>query len=110
MALGVAGQAPRPVVDKLIAVRLFVDRATAVRPSFGLDAEAAPAVHHICPRLDGMPPALELAAARVRIISPPEIAARLEDRFGLLVSGSRTALPRHQTLPAAIDLSGSTVG
>jgi predicted ATPase/DNA-binding SARP family transcriptional activator len=87
------------------AVRLFVDRATAVQPTFVLDAEAAPAVHHICHRLDGMPLALELAAARVRVLPPQEIAARLDDRFSLLVSGSRTALPRHQTLRAAIDWS-----
>jgi DNA-binding SARP family transcriptional activator len=87
------------------AVRLFVDRATAVQPSFILDAEAAPAVHHICRRLDGMPLALELAAARVRVLPTPEIAARLEDRFSLLVSGGRRALPRHQTLRAAIDWS-----
>ena len=87
------------------AVRLFVDRATAVQPSFVLDAENAPAVHHICHRLDGMPLALELAAARVRVLPPPEIAARLEDRFSLLASGGRRALPRHQTLRAAIDWS-----
>jgi predicted ATPase/DNA-binding SARP family transcriptional activator len=87
------------------AVRLFVDRASAVQPSFVLDAEAAPAVHHICRRLDGMPLALELAAARVRVLPPLEIAARLEDHFGLLVSATRRALPRHQTLRAAIDWS-----
>jgi predicted ATPase len=89
------------------AVRLFVDRATAVQPTFVLDADAdaASAVCHICRRLDGMPLALELAAARVRILPPPEIAARLDDRFSLLTSGSRRALPRHRTLQAAIDWS-----
>jgi predicted ATPase len=87
------------------AVRLFVDRATAVQPEFVLDANAAPAVCHICRRLDGIPLALELAAARVRILPPAQIAARLDDRFSLLTSGSRSALPRHQTLRAAIDWS-----
>jgi DNA-binding SARP family transcriptional activator len=87
------------------AVRLFLDRATAVRPTFVLDADAAVALNHICRRLDGIPLALELAAAWVRIIPPMEIAARLDDRFGLLVSGSRKPLPRHQTLRAAIDWS-----
>jgi predicted ATPase/DNA-binding SARP family transcriptional activator len=87
------------------AVRLFVDRATAVQPTFVLDADAAPAVHQICHRLDGMPLALELAGARVRVLPPREIAVRLDDRFSLFVSGSRRALPRHQTLRAAIDWS-----
>jgi predicted ATPase/DNA-binding SARP family transcriptional activator len=87
------------------AVRLFVDRATAVQPAFVLDAAAAPAVGHICRRLDGIPLALELAAARVRILPAPEIAARLDDRFSLLTTGSPRALPRHRTLQAAIDWS-----
>jgi predicted ATPase len=105
--LGVPG--PREVSPEQLArsdaVRLFVDRATAVQPAFALDAGAAPAVGHICRRLDGIPLALELAAARVRILPPPEIAARLDDRFSLLTSGSRRALPRHRTLQAAIDWS-----
>ena len=87
------------------AVRLFVNRATAVQPAFVLDADAAPGVSHICRRLDGIPLALELAAAQVRVLPPPEIAARLDDRFSLLTSGSPRALPRHQTLRAAIDWS-----
>ena len=87
------------------AVQLFTDRATAVRPAFTLDATAAPAVSRICRLLDGIPLALELAAARVRILPPPQIAARLDDRFSLLTSGSRGALPRHQTLRAAVDWS-----
>jgi predicted ATPase/DNA-binding SARP family transcriptional activator len=87
------------------AVRLFADRATAVQPAFILDAEAAPAVGQICRRLDGIPLALELAAARVRLLPPAQIAARLDDRFSLLTSGSRRALPRHRTLQAAIDWS-----
>src|ERR687897_167523 len=87
------------------AVRLFVDRATAVKPTFVLDADAAPAVHEICRRLDGIPLALELTAARVRVLPPGEIAARLQDRFSLLVSGSRGAMERHETLRAAVDWS-----
>jgi tetratricopeptide (TPR) repeat protein len=86
-------------------VRLFVDRASAVQPGFVLDAVTAPAVGHICRRLDGIPLALELAAARVRILPPQEIAARLDDRFSLLTSGNRRTLPRHQTLEAAVDWS-----
>jgi len=87
------------------AVQLFADRATDVQRAFVLDASTAPAVGHICRRLDGIPLAIELAAARVRILPPVQIAARLDDRFGLLTSGSRGALPRHQTLRAAIDWS-----
>ena len=87
------------------AVQLFVDRATDVQRAFVLDAGTAPAVGHICRRLDGIPLAIELAAARVRILPPLQIAARLDDRFGLLTSGSRAVLPRHQTLRAAIDWS-----
>jgi predicted ATPase/DNA-binding SARP family transcriptional activator len=118
--LGVAGEAllavpplsvpdPRELavgqIARSDAVRLFVDRATDVQPAFALDASNAPAVGHICRRLDGIPLAIELAAARVRILPPPQIAARLDDRFGLLTSGSRGVLPRHQTLRAAIDWS-----
>jgi predicted ATPase/DNA-binding SARP family transcriptional activator len=87
------------------AVRLFMDRASGVRPAFALDADTAPAVCHICRRLDGIPLAIELAAARVRMLPAAEIAARLNDHFDLLASGNRTALPRHRTLRAAIDWS-----
>ena len=87
------------------AVQLFADRATAVQPAFVLDEGTAAAVARICRRLDGIPLAIELAAARVRILPPLQIAARLDDRFGLLTSGSRGVLPRHQTLRAAIDWS-----
>ncbi len=87
------------------SVRLFVDRAMAVQPAFRVTAENAPAVAEICRRLDGIPLALELAAARVRMLSPDKIAARLNDRFHLLTGGSRTALPRQQTLRALIDWS-----
>ena len=86
-------------------VRLFVDRAIAVQPEFRLTAANAPAVAQICHRLDGIPLALELAAARVKALSVDQIAARLDDRFRLLTGGSRTALPRHQTLQALIDWS-----
>ncbi len=87
------------------AVRLFVERAVAQRPDFALTIDNAPAVVEICHRLDGMPLALELAAARVRALSPARIAALLDERFSLLTSGSRTALPRQQTLRALIDWS-----
>ena len=84
------------------AVQLLVDRAAAVRPGFTLDVGNVPAVVDICRRLDGMPLALELAAARLRSLTPDQVAARLGDRFRLLTGGSRTALPRHQTLRAVV--------
>jgi predicted ATPase/class 3 adenylate cyclase len=87
------------------AVRLFVDRARAVQPSFQITDTNSRSVVDICHRLDGIPLALELAAARVRALSVDEIAARLNDRFRLLTSGDRTALPRQQTLRASIDWS-----
>jgi predicted ATPase len=87
------------------AVRLFVERAVAQRPAFRLTAENTPAVVQICRRLDGIPLALELAAARVRLLSPAQIAGRLDDRFALLTGGARTALPRQQTLRALVDWS-----
>jgi predicted ATPase/DNA-binding SARP family transcriptional activator len=87
------------------AVQLFADRATAVQPAFVLDDDTATAVSRICRRLDGIPLAIELAAARVRILPPVQIAARLDDSFDTLTSGNRGVLPRHQTLRAAIDWS-----
>jgi len=87
------------------ALRLFAERAAAVQPGFRLSDENALAVAEICQRLDGIPLAIELAAARVRSLSAQNIAARLNDRFGLLMGGSRTALPRQQTLRALIDWS-----
>jgi len=87
------------------AVRLFVDRATAVRPAFRVTNESAPYVAEICWRLDGIPLAIELAAARIRVLSIDQIASRLNDQFRLLTGGSRTALPRQQTLRALIDWS-----
>lgn len=85
------------------AVRLFVERAEAVRPGFALTEGNAAAVAEICRRLDGIPLALELAAARAAVLSPEQIARHLGDRFRLLTTGSRTALPRHQTLRALVD-------
>jgi len=87
------------------ALRLFAERAAAVQPGFRLTDENALSVAEICQRLDGIPLAIELAAARVRSLSAQNIASRLNDRFGLLMGGSRTALPRQQTLRALIDWS-----
>ncbi|MFB6948807.1 BTAD domain-containing putative transcriptional regulator [Streptomyces niveus] len=87
------------------AVRLFVDRAAGVRPGFVLDASTLGAVVEICRRLDGLPLALELAAAKLRSMSADQIARRLDDRFRLLTSGSRTALPRQRTLLAVVEWS-----
>ena len=87
------------------AVQLFVQRARAVTPGFELPAENRHAVVHICRRLDGLPLALELAAARLRVLTPQQIAERLDDRFRLLRTGNRSALPRHQTLRATMDWS-----
>jgi predicted ATPase/class 3 adenylate cyclase len=87
------------------AVRLFVARANAAAAHFALTDDNASAVAELCRRLDGMPLAIELAAARTRTLSPQQMIARLNDRFDLLTSGPRTAVPRHQTLRAAIDWS-----
>jgi predicted ATPase/DNA-binding SARP family transcriptional activator len=87
------------------AVRLFVDRAVAAVPAFALTAQNAAAVAQVCCRLDGLPLAIELAAVRVRALPVEQIAARLDDRFRLLTGGSRTALPRQQTLRAMVDWS-----
>lgn len=87
------------------AVRLLVDRARAASPGFALDEHTTPHVVTICRRLDGMPLAIELAAARIRALGPERLAARLDDRFRLLTGGSRTALPRHRTLSAVVEWS-----
>jgi predicted ATPase/class 3 adenylate cyclase len=87
------------------AVRLFIDRAVAVSPAFKVDNTNAPAVAQVCHSLDGIPLAIELAAARVRAMSVEMIVARLDDRFRLLSAGDRLVRPRHQTLEAVIDLS-----
>jgi predicted ATPase/class 3 adenylate cyclase len=91
------------------ATRLFTERASKANPQFRLTKENAPAVTQICQRLDGIPLAIELAAARVKLFTPPQIAERLDDRFKLLTGGSRTALPRQQTLRALIDWSYLTL-
>lgn len=87
------------------AVQLFVARARAVRPTFELTQENARAVGHICRRLDGIPLALELAAARTHVLGAEQIAERLDDVFSVLTTNRRTALPRHRTLREAIDWS-----
>jgi predicted ATPase/DNA-binding SARP family transcriptional activator len=117
--LGISGEAQFPVAPLPVpaaditpvelavvdAVRLFVERARDADPGFVLDAATAPAVAHICRQLDGLPLAIELAAARVKVLPVGEIASRLDDRFRLLTTGPRTADPRQQTLRAAVDWS-----
>jgi predicted ATPase/DNA-binding SARP family transcriptional activator len=117
--LGITGEVLRPVdglavpepdagaedVAATDAARLLVERAAAVRPGFALADDNAAAVAQICRRLDGLPLAIELAAARINAYGVDQIAARLDDRFGLLSRGSRTALPRHQTLRAVVEWS-----
>ncbi|MFF8960634.1 BTAD domain-containing putative transcriptional regulator [Streptomyces sp. NPDC014894] len=114
--LGILGEAlfpvtplglPRPLspaetVAACPAVRLFADRAASVRPGFGVTAENASAVSDICRRLDGLPLAIELAAARMRTLSAAQLAERLDDRFQVLTGGSRTARPEHRTLRAVV--------
>jgi predicted ATPase/class 3 adenylate cyclase len=97
-------------VSNCEAARLFVDRAQAAKAGFVLDAANADAVAQICRRLDGVPLAVELAAARVTMLTPAEIAQRLDRRFQLLAGGRRTAVERHQTLRAAIDWSYELLG
>jgi len=118
--LGLAGEATWPVPplvlpppdarDPLVvaqaeSVRLFCERGALARPGFGLTAGNADAVSEICRRLDGIPLALELAAARVNALTAGQLAARLDDRFRLLAGASRGGLPRHRTLQAAIEWS-----
>ncbi|MER5440133.1 BTAD domain-containing putative transcriptional regulator [Streptomyces sp. NPDC002790] len=104
--LGVPGESVRPVepLPPDPAHRLFAERAAAVRPGFDPSQDQA-AVAEICRRLDGLPLAIELAAARLRLLTPRQIADRLDDRFRLLTGGSRTVLPRQQTLRAVVDWS-----
>jgi len=102
--------APRPTgappgIDAYASVRLLIQRARAVFPEFRVTDVNAPAVARICRALDGMPLAIELAAARLRTMAPEQVAARLDDRFQLLTGGSRTAMPRHQALRAVVDWS-----
>ncbi|MGW7365272.1 AfsR/SARP family transcriptional regulator [Streptomyces sp. NPDC054841] len=105
-ALLVPGEAVRPVgpLPDPMALRLFADRGAAANPAFRIDDDRA-AAEEICRRLDGLPLAVELAAARLRMLTPRQIADRLDDRFRLLTSGSRTVLPRQQTLRAVVDWS-----
>ncbi|MFB7467144.1 BTAD domain-containing putative transcriptional regulator [Streptomyces sp. NPDC056224] len=104
--LGVPGETLRPVepLPDPVALRLLDDRGAAARAGFTV-AEDPAAAAEICRRLDGMPLAIELAAARLRLLTPRQIADRLDDRFRLLTSGSRTLLPRQQTLRAVVDWS-----
>ena len=120
-ALGIAGETvyripslsfpdlTQPVTETNLAgfeaIRLFADRALAVLPDFAVTPQNAPSLVSVCRRLDGIPLAIELAAARVRSLSVKEIDSRLDNRFRLLTGGSRTALPRQQTLRALIDWS-----
>ncbi|HVR33917.1 MAG TPA: AAA family ATPase [Acidimicrobiia bacterium] len=87
------------------AVRLFLDRAQAVAPQLAWNEGTREHIVRICELLDGIPLAIELAAARARVLSPEQIAARLDDRFRLLTGGSRAAVPRHRTLEATVDWS-----
>ncbi|WP_105973991.1 AfsR/SARP family transcriptional regulator [Streptomyces geranii] len=104
--LGVPGELVRPVepLPEPVALRLLTDRGAAARPGFHVEDDPEAAAE-ICRRLDGLPLAIELAAARLRMLSPRQIADRLDDRFRLLISGSRTVLPRQQTLRAVVDWS-----
>jgi predicted ATPase len=118
--LGVPGEASWPVPPLTVpgqrtpglseaagaeSVRLFCDRAALARPRFALTADNAPVVGDICRRLDGIPLAIELAAARVSALTVGQLAGRLGDRFQLLTGGSRAGLPQHRTLEAAIEWS-----
>jgi predicted ATPase/class 3 adenylate cyclase len=106
-ALGIAGEVAyrTPSLADSESTRLFVDRACAANSKFTLTESNASSVAQICHRLDGIPLAIELAAARTKLLSAEQIASRLDDLFRLLVGGSRTALPRQQTLRALIDWS-----
>jgi predicted ATPase/DNA-binding SARP family transcriptional activator len=107
-SLSLPNEAPLPPWERLIeyeAVRLFVERAALVQPGFRVTNKNAAWVTQVCHRLDGIPLAIELAAARASALPVQQIAQRLDDRFHLLTTGSRTALPRHRTLQALIDWS-----
>ncbi|MGW2815551.1 BTAD domain-containing putative transcriptional regulator [Streptomyces sp. NPDC001415] len=108
-ALGITGESLRPVgpLDTDAAVRLFTDRAVAVRPEFALDQTNSRTVQAICDSLDGLPLAIELAAARLRQLPLAQIADRLDDRFRLLSRGDRTKPERHRTLRAVVEWSWS---
>ncbi len=101
---------PVEAVAQSDAVRLFIERAMKVRPNFAVDAANAPAIAQICHDLDGIPLAIELAAARVRVLGVERIASGLGDRFRLLTGGARSAMPRQQTLRASVDWSHELLG
>ena len=105
--LGVPGEILIPIagLEPSVAAELFIDRARAVQPGFEADGAAESVIDGICRRLDGLPLAIELAAARLRALSLSTLAERLDDRFALLTRGARTALPRQQTLRAVVDWS-----
>src|ERR671916_668446 len=120
-ALGITGEVAWPVpslslpdlrrlsdiegLPRYESARLFVERATTAKPTFALTEENASAVAQVCYRLDGIPLAIELAAARTKVLSVEQIADRLEDSFGVLSAGGRTAMPRQHTLRATMDWS-----
>jgi predicted ATPase/class 3 adenylate cyclase len=108
LALPPTGSRHQPPVDTLTqyeAVRLFIDRATTALPGFTVTNHNAPTIAQICHQLDGIPLAIELAAARIKTLRVEQIAERLDDRFRLLRDGGRSAIPRQQTLKALIDWS-----
>lgn len=96
---------PLDTLTEYEAVRLFIERAAAARPDFAVTERNAPALAQVCHQLDGIPLAIELAAARVKVLPVNQIAERLNDLFRLLTGGGRTSLPHHQTLEAAMDWS-----
>jgi predicted ATPase/class 3 adenylate cyclase/DNA-binding CsgD family transcriptional regulator len=102
--LGIPGEVTWrvPSLDEESAVRLFIERAAQVRPGFSPDATETEVVRQICLRLDGIALAIELAAARVRMMHPSRIAAALDDRFRILTGGGRTVMPRQQTLETSV--------
>ncbi|MGI5352077.1 AfsR/SARP family transcriptional regulator [Streptomyces sp. CA-250714] len=104
--LGVPGEFVRPVepLPDPVALRLLAERGASARPGFRIDDDPE-ACAEICRRLDGLPLAIELAAARLRSLTPSQLASRLDHRFRLLTSGNRTVLPRQQTLRAVVDWS-----
>lgn len=105
LSLPDAASSSRAALAQSESVQLFVERASAANPKFSLNDQNAASIAQIVRRLDGIPLALELAAARVTVFSAEQISSRLDDRFRLLTGGSRTALPRQQTLRALIDWS-----
>jgi non-specific serine/threonine protein kinase len=112
-SLGVVPADHLPTVEAVgasEAAQLFVERAAAAQPAFALTPATAPLVAQLCRRLDGLPLALELAAARLRVLSLEQLVQRLDDRFHLLAGGSRTALPRQRTLRATLDWSHDLLG